>query len=241
MKRVLVAVALGGLLLVGAPTLASSAQRNDSRSEKGADTKADKSASDKGAANKGAANKTAADKGGDKKGGDHKGGDHKGGDRGDKGDKDDRGHRGDRDGRHRHGYGHHRGDRYYYGGGYYYGEPYECWYGRSGAYNCEPYGGDYYGGGYHPGYRYGYHPSDNRTVYVQGHGYQPAEQHVGVGQEVLWIFRDSAPHTVTADNGSFDSGQHRQGEFRLAFPQPGTYSYHCTVHPEMRGRVIVHG
>jgi plastocyanin len=217
MKRVLIAASLGGLLLVGTPTLASSAQRNDTRAEKRADN----------------------NKGGDNKGGNrdgnknHRGGDHKG----DRGDRGDRHHRGDRD-RDRHRHGHYR-DGYWHGGGYWYGEPQDCWYGPSGAYNCEPYGGDYYGGGYHPGWSgYG---SQNRNVFVERRAFNPAEAHTGVGQEVLWIFRDSDPHTVTADNKSFDSGEMRQGEFRLVFEQPGTYSYHCAVHPDMKGRVVVHG
>jgi hypothetical protein len=230
MKRVLVAAALGGLLLMGTPTLASSAQRNDTKAEKGADKAAADKGGDKAAAQKG--DNKGGNKAGDNKGGNR--GDNKGGDRGDKGDRGDRGDR-DRDGHHRHGY--HRGDRYYYGGGYYYGEPYECWYGPSGAYNCEPYGGDYYGGGYHPGYSY--YGSRNRNVYVERHAFNPPEVFAYPGQEVLWIFRDSEAHTVTADNGSFDSGQITQGEFRLIFEQPGSYSYHCALHPEMKGRVIV--
>jgi len=209
MKRVLVAATLGGLLLLGTPTLASSAQRNDAKTEKGA-----------------------ADKGGDKsdnksgdKGGDR--GDHKGGDRGDKGDRGDRGDRG------RHGY--YRDG--YYGGGYYYGEPYDCYYGPSGAYNCEPYGGDYYGG--YDGGRYG---NRSGNVTVSQMRFNPPEVSASPGQEVLWTFRDgNVPHTVTADNNSFDSGKVTEGEFRLVFGQPGSYSYHCAVHPEMKGRVIVHG
>jgi hypothetical protein len=216
MKRVLVAAALGGLLLVGTPTLALSAQRNDTKAEKGAADKGGDKADNKG-----------GDKGGDR-------GDHKGGDRGDKGDKGDRSDRGDRGDRGRHGY--YRDG--YYGGGYYYGEPYECYYGPSGAYNCEPYGGDY--GGYDGG-RYGYRGDyRNRNVTVSQMRFNPPEVYAAPGQEVLWVFRDgNVPHTVTADNNSFDSGQITEGEFRLAFDQPGSYSYHCAVHPDMKGRVIV--
>ena len=215
MKRVLIAAALGGLLIVGAPTLASSAQRND--------TKAEKEAADKGG-------DKADNKGGDNKGGDR--GDHKG-DRGDKSDRGDR--RGDRGGRHGHGY--YRDG--YYGGGYYYGEPYDCWYGPSGAYNCEPYGGDYYGG--YDGGRYRYRGGSG-NVTVSQKRFNPPEVSARPGQEVLWVFRDGAEaHTVTADNNSFDSGKVTEGEFRLVFDQPGSYSYHCAIHPEMKGRVIVHG
>ena len=210
MKRVLIAAALGGLLLVGTPTLASSAQRNDTKTEKGD-----------------------ADKGGDK--GDHgsKGGDNKSGDHGDRGDHrgDSRDHRGDRD-------GHRYGDRYYYGypgyGGYY-GDPYDCYYGRSGAYNCEEYGGDGY-----PGYGYGGSArGSDGTVDVRNHAFNPPETHVRPGGDVTWIFNDRDPHTVTADNNSFDSGKRNDGEFRLSFDQPGSYSYHCAIHPDMKGRVVV--
>jgi copper binding plastocyanin/azurin family protein len=209
MKRVLVAVALGGLLMVGTPTLASSAQRNDTRAEKG----------------------DRADKGGDK-------GDRgEQGDRGDRGDRSDRGDRGD--GRHR---GDRDGDRYgygygypYYGGGYY-GEPYDCYYGPSGAYNCEPYGGDGY-----PGYGYGgsYGGSRDGNVMIRGMAFNPPETRIRPGDDVTWVFSDSEAHTVTADNKSFDSEKRKDGEFRLRFDKPGTYSYHCSIHPDMKGRVLV--
>ena len=209
MKRVLIAAALGGLLLVGTPTLALSAQRNDTHAEKGDN------------AGKG---------GGDK--GDHSGDKGDRADRGDRGDHSNRGDRhdsGDRD-------GHRYGDRYYYGYpgyGYGYGEPYDCYYGPNGAYNCEPYGGDY---GYGYGGSYG---SRSDTVYVRDHAFNPREVRIRPGQDVTWMFGDRDPHTVTADNNSFDSGKRQDGEFRLRFDEPGSYSYHCAIHPDMKGRVLV--
>lgn len=203
MKRVLVAAALGGLLLVGTPTLASSAQRNDTKAEKG----------------------------------DAKGSDNKGGGKSDRGDRrgGDRGDRGDRG---RYGHGYYRDG--YYGGGWYYGSPYDCRYGQSAAYNCDPYGGGYYGG--YGGGRYGYGGgSGSDAVYVQGKAFNPPEIFVGPGEEARWIFQDREAHTVTADNNSFDSGKKLNGEYRLRFDQPGTYSYHCAIHPEMKGRVVVQG
>ena len=148
----------------------------------------------------------------------HKGGD----DKAHKGDGDhNRGHHG-RHGRSRHD----RGDHYdyYYGGGYGYGYPYH------GGYYGDPY---YGGGGYSSGPREG-------QVIVGGMAFNPPEVHSRPGAPVLWIFQDgNTPHTVTADNGSFDSGSKVNDEWRLRFDQPGTYSYHCTVHPEMKGRVII--
>ena len=215
MKRVLIAGVLGGLLLLGTPTLASSAQRDSTRAEKGD--------GDKG-----------GNKGGDNKGGDNKG--HRGdkGDRGDRGDRD--GRRGDRDGHHRHGYG--RGGYGYGYGGYYggsYGQPYDCYRDASGYTTCEEYGGD--------GYPYGYNYRGARPgrVLVRDMAFNPPEVDVRVGEPVVWEFADREPHTVTADNGSFDSGQKINDEFRLRFDRPGSYSYHCSIHPDMRGRVAVHG
>ena len=192
MKRALVAAALGGLLLVGTPTLALSAQRNDTR---------------------------AAEKGGDK-GGDK--GDNKG-DRGDRGDKADRGHRGDRDG-----HGRHDRDRHRHGN-------------RHGDYYDNYYGYPYYGGGYYGDPYYGdrYGAGRDGNVLVRGMAFNPPEVHIRPGGHVTWQFNDRAPHTVTADNNSFDSGERGSGEFRLHFGEPGTYSYHCAIHPEMKGRVIV--
>jgi len=200
MKRALVAAALGGLLLVGTPTLALSAQRNDTR-----------------AAEKG------GDKGGDKGGNKGDRGDR--GDRGDHGDKADRGHRGDRDGHGRHDRDRHRhGNRHgdYYDN--YYGYPY---YGGGYGYGGDPYYYDRYGAG------------RDGNVLVRGMAFNPPEVHIRPGGHVTWQFNDRAPHTVTADNNSFDSGERGSGEFRLHFGEPGTYSYHCALHPEMKGRVIV--
>lgn len=229
MKRVLVAGVLGSLLLLGAPTLAASAPKSETKAEKG----------DGGS--KGESKKSGDGKSGDGKSGDHKGGDK---DRDGKGYGDGKGHDGKRDGhwrgrdgRHRH--GHHRGG--YYGGGYgygypgYYGDGYDCYYGPNGAYNCEEYGGDW-----DPyGYNYRGTPRDD-VVIVRG-GFSPQQSNIRVGQEVRWIFDDrGAPHNVSADNGSWSSGERRDGEFRMRFDHPGTYSYHDAVNPNQRGRVIVH-
>ena len=216
MKRVLVAGVLGGLLLLGTPTLASSASRDSTRAEKGD-----------------------GDKGG------NKGGDHKGdrGDRGDRGDhRGDRdGHRGDRDGHGRHGYG--RGGYGYGYGGYYgdswYGGRQDCYRHPSGYTTCEEYGGDGYPYGYDGGYNY--RGTSRNRVLVRGMVFDPPQVDVRPGEPVVWEFADREPHTVTADNGSFDSGQKVNDEFRLRFDQPGSYSYHCAIHPDMKGRVVVHG
>ena len=66
------------------------------------------------------------------------------------------------------------------------------------------------------------------------------ELRVRAGTPVKWVNEDQVQHSVTADDGAFDSGLIEPGQsFQRVFDRPGTYSYHCTPHPFMQGRVIV--
>lgn len=74
-----------------------------------------------------------------------------------------------------------------------------------------------------------------------GEGFVPPE--IGVSSEgniVSWINDDSTEHTITADDGSFDSGPISPGDtFDNTFDAPGDFGYHCSIHPFMTGVVIV--
>ncbi len=62
----------------------------------------------------------------------------------------------------------------------------------------------------------------------------------GVNSTIEWVNNDNAPHTVTANDASFDSGNVAQGQsFTFTFTTPGTYQYHCVYHPWMTATVIV--
>jgi plastocyanin len=73
----------------------------------------------------------------------------------------------------------------------------------------------------------------------------PSSVTVRRGNLVTWNFKEStAPHSITADNGSFDSCQMvgvpgALTQFTVRFSQPGTFKYHCRVHSGMRGEVKV--
>ena len=70
--------------------------------------------------------------------------------------------------------------------------------------------------------------------------YQPDPVTIEEGGKVIWINRDSAPHTATADDGSFDTGKLEEGKLKSeTFKEPGTYTYHCQIHPNMHGTVEV--
>jgi len=63
---------------------------------------------------------------------------------------------------------------------------------------------------------------------------------IGVNNTVIWTNNDGGTHTVTADNGAFDSGYMNPGEtWSYTFLAPGTYVYRCSLHPWMTGTVIV--
>ncbi len=70
--------------------------------------------------------------------------------------------------------------------------------------------------------------------------YQPDPVIVQPGGKVIWQNEDTAPHTATADDGSFDTGTLEQGKLKSeTFKQAGTYPYFCEIHPDMRGTVEV--
>jgi plastocyanin len=78
------------------------------------------------------------------------------------------------------------------------------------------------------------------SVAIAGNAFTPATITVAVGGTITWTNNDAVPHTVTADDDSFDSGIMRKGvTWSKTFSAPGTYTYFCTLHPEMRGTVVV--
>ena len=70
--------------------------------------------------------------------------------------------------------------------------------------------------------------------------YDPEPVQVETGGKVIWQNQDSAPHTATADDGSFDTGTLEQGKLKSeSFKEAGTYTYFCEIHPTMHGTVEV--
>lgn len=70
--------------------------------------------------------------------------------------------------------------------------------------------------------------------------YEPDPVVVQAGGKVIWQNEDTAPHTATADDGSFDTGTIEKGKLGSAtFKEPGTFTYHCAIHPTMHGTVEV--
>ena len=75
---------------------------------------------------------------------------------------------------------------------------------------------------------------------IQIFAFSPNPLTIARGSTVTWTNQDGAPHTVTADDGSWGSSTLRQGgTYSHVFTSPGSYPYHCAIHPYMTGTVVV--
>ena len=78
------------------------------------------------------------------------------------------------------------------------------------------------------------------AVGVLDGSFSPATLTITVGDSVTWTNEDDSPHTVTATDGVFDSGNlDAGGAFTFTFTEPGTYAYVCNYHDEMRATIVV--
>jgi plastocyanin len=75
-------------------------------------------------------------------------------------------------------------------------------------------------------------------VSIKNSAFNPASIQISTGDTVKWTNMDSFAHTVTGS--TFKSGNINTGQsYQFQFTKPGTYSYTCSIHPTMKGTVIV--
>lgn len=80
--------------------------------------------------------------------------------------------------------------------------------------------------------------AETHSIPIAQYQYQPASMTVRVGDVVTWTNQDQAPHDVVA--GTFRSPMLSTGQsWSYTFTQPGTFDYVCSVHPDMRARILV--
>ena len=78
------------------------------------------------------------------------------------------------------------------------------------------------------------------TVTVADMAFSPAKVRVGMGETVTWTFQDAVSHTSTSDDGFWDTGAVSGGASRsVRFASAGAFSYHCSIHSMMVGKVTV--
>ena len=82
--------------------------------------------------------------------------------------------------------------------------------------------------------------AETRDIKIDNFTYGPADLTVPVGTTVMWANRDDIPHTVVSTDKVFKSKVLDTDEkFSYTFSTPGTFSYFCSIHPKMTGKVVV--
>jgi plastocyanin len=83
--------------------------------------------------------------------------------------------------------------------------------------------------------------STKTEVVIDNFNFSPKTFTVPAGGMVTWINHDSAPHVVTSADDEFKkSPVLKTGQrFSNTFATAGTYSYFCSIHPRMTGKIIV--
>jgi plastocyanin len=75
---------------------------------------------------------------------------------------------------------------------------------------------------------------------ASGFCFSPGSAGITVGASVTWTNTTGVPHTATADGGAFDTSIVNPGQgSTITFSVPGTYPYHCSIHPDMHGTILV--
>ena len=82
--------------------------------------------------------------------------------------------------------------------------------------------------------------SASHTVVMEGVAFVPETLTVKRGDTVVWVNKDMFPHTATAQDRSFDSKDIAPTKtWKHVAAKTGTFSYLCTLHPTMKGTLIV--
>ena len=77
-------------------------------------------------------------------------------------------------------------------------------------------------------------------VIIQNGAFIPGTLFVSVGTTVTWVNKNPDPQDIISDTGIFDSGSLLNGQsFNYTFNETGSYHYHSTIHPNMKGTIVV--
>jgi plastocyanin len=81
---------------------------------------------------------------------------------------------------------------------------------------------------------------EGAKVSIANFAFTPAEMAIAPGESVTWTNDDGAPHGLAFHDGAPGTDLLLPGtSFSRRFDRPGTYDYHCAIHPYMTGRVVV--
>jgi plastocyanin len=82
--------------------------------------------------------------------------------------------------------------------------------------------------------------SSPTEVRVDNFSFAPETLTVTVNSTVTWVNKDDVPHVIASNDGLFKSkGLDTDDKFSFTFNKAGTYSYYCSIHPKMVGKIVV--
>ena len=83
------------------------------------------------------------------------------------------------------------------------------------------------------------HAGKEHMVNIVGFAFDPPMLEVQVGDKITWTNKDSAPHTASADDGSWSTGTLRKnGSASVVVTEGMAGAYHCKFHPSMTAKLV---
>lgn len=77
-------------------------------------------------------------------------------------------------------------------------------------------------------------------VHVDNFSFTPETLTVPRDSTVTWVNKDDVPHVIASNDGLFKSkGLDTDDKYSYTFTKAGTYSYYCSIHPKMVGKIVV--
>jgi plastocyanin len=84
-------------------------------------------------------------------------------------------------------------------------------------------------------------PPAAAPVQIANFSFTPVTFDIAAGAQVIWTNKDNTAHDVTADDKQYSSTTLQTNDtYSHTFTTPGTYTYHCSIHPFMKATVVVH-
>ena len=78
-----------------------------------------------------------------------------------------------------------------------------------------------------------------KTITIEDFAFSPVMATAKQGDTIIVTNKDGVSHTLTADDGSFDTGTLSKGNKPITLDEAGTFTYHCEIHSYMKGTIEV--
>jgi plastocyanin len=81
---------------------------------------------------------------------------------------------------------------------------------------------------------------DRANVTISDFKFNPDSVSIAPNQPIVWTNKDSVPHQVAVSGGKLKTDVISRGQSKtLSFAESGIYDYICSIHPSMKGKIVV--